>query len=208
LSVTAEEARSLLSELAGRGISLRPGPDGTLRCKPKGKLTPRDTTRIKECKRSLLGLLASTDKSHVAYPAYLAYPPPTKADTYGEPTGDASGDATGDASVPTFVREREEQAARLGLVARWSSKFGYIAIHDPTTGEWYDLPTKEAPDWAKRECFKRRELRKYQGITRLLTQAEMEEVWREEETSIWASPWRPDDARDGLIYDTDNIEEE
>jgi len=63
------------------------------------------------------------------------------------------------------------------LVARFSrEEFGFISIHDPTTGEWHDIPTKGAPAWAKAEAFKRKDLYR-SGERRLLTQAELEEIW-------------------------------
>ena len=54
-----------------------------------------------------------------------------------------------------------------------------MSIHDPTTGEWHDIPTKQAPKWAKNEAFKRSGLYKA-GEKRFLTQSELEEVWRTE----------------------------
>jgi len=91
------------------------------------------------------------------------------------------------------------------LVARWSYEFGFISIHDPTSGEWYDLPTKATPSWAKNECFLRRELRKERGITRLLNQREIEEVWREKQAEMWeehAPPAAlPPGRKPGLRYD-------
>jgi hypothetical protein len=38
-------------------------------------------------------------------------------------------------------RERKLQAARRrGFVAAYSKEPGYIALHDPITGEWHDFP--------------------------------------------------------------------
>ncbi len=77
----------------------------------------------------------------------------------------------------------DDPAHRLGLVAKWSRDFGFISLHDPTTGEWHDVQTKEAPAWARREAGKRRELHK--GGNRnayRLTSREMEEIF-EAETS-------------------------
>ena len=84
------------------------------------------------------------------------------------------------ALLPRFVQRELERADALGLVARFSHEFGHISIHDPTTGEWHDLPSEEAPVWAKSEAFKRKELRKYHGVTRLLTRAELEEIYLQE----------------------------
>jgi hypothetical protein len=77
--------------------------------------------------------------------------------------------------------ETPSEAEQLGLVAMWSIEFGYISVHDPTTGEWHDLRTEDAPGWAKREAFKRKEL--YKDGNRkayCLTATEMEEVWEAE----------------------------
>ena len=77
-------------------------------------------------------------------------------------------------------------------------------IHDPTTGEWYDVGYKDAPGWAKREARKRRELRKEDGVTRLLTAAEMEEVWEKEQALMWEQPAVTEK---GIVYE-DYINEE
>jgi len=173
--LSAALAEILLTELAERGFSLRCVADGTLRCSPKSKLTEEDSRRIRVHREELLSLVST--KENVSSPIVPSSPPPTKADTYGELSGDDSGDDSGDGIVPSFVKERLERAERLGLVARWSYEFGYISVHDPTTGEWYDVATKDAPHWARREASKRKELRKLRGITRLLTQSEMEELY-------------------------------
>jgi hypothetical protein len=47
-------------------------------------------------------------------------------------------------AIPRFIEQVLERASELGLVARWSREFGFISIHDPTTGEWHDIPMKEA----------------------------------------------------------------
>src|SRR5215207_5490590 len=89
------------------------------------------------------------------------------------------------ASLPRFIERELEQASELGLIARWSRTFGYVAIHDPTTGEWHDLLTKEAPGWAKREAHKRKELSKFGGTHRTLTASEMERIWQNEQAQRW-----------------------
>ena len=42
-------------------------------------------------------------------------------------------------------RERKslEKADRRGLVIRWAREPGYVAIHDPTTGEWHEVKASE-----------------------------------------------------------------
>ena len=106
--------------------------------------------------------------------------------------------------IPRFILRELVRASELGLIARWSREFGYISIHDPTTGEWHDLPTKEAPGWAKREAHKRKELRKHEGITRLLTRDEIEEIFETERPAMWEHPAINDK---GIVYE-DYLEEE
>jgi hypothetical protein len=72
----------------------------------------------------------------------------------------ADGEA-GDGSAPPLApaleaarARRLERAAALGLVARWAdykTAKGHIAIHDPASGEWAEVPYKDAPGWAQRE---------------------------------------------------------
>jgi hypothetical protein len=82
-------------------------------------------------------------------------------------------------------RRRLEKAEALGLVAKWAdyrSAKGHIAIHDPGSGQWVDLPYKEAPPWAQREARKRSELYRSSGDARAFdyTAAEMNAIWEEE----------------------------
>jgi hypothetical protein len=44
-------------------------------------------------------------------------------------------------------RQRLEQAERIGLVIKWSKEPGYVAIHDPTTGDWHEVLASECPPW-------------------------------------------------------------
>jgi len=178
-------ARLLLTELEERGISLRPSPNGNLRCKPQSYLTPEDILRIKEHKAELLVIVGG---EYVASPA--------------------------SPRVPHFVKAEQELRARkasaLGLVARFCwEEFGYISIHDPTTGEWHDVSTEQAPKWAKDEAFKRRDLYKA-GEKRFLTQGELEEVWRkergEEEKGIEDHVGTVVDAK-GVLYEDHKGEE-
>jgi hypothetical protein len=37
-------------------------------------------------------------------------------------------------------RKRLEEAERRGLIIKWSREPGYVVLHDPTTGEWHDVP--------------------------------------------------------------------
>ena len=78
---------------------------------------------------------------------------------------------------PSAKTAKTPDADQLGLVATWSVEFGYVSIHDPTAGEWFDLRTRDAPEWAVREARKRKELYR-DGNRRAyrLTSRQMEEI--------------------------------
>lgn len=42
-------------------------------------------------------------------------------------------------------RLRLEAADRRGLVIRWAKEPSYIALHDPTTGEWHEVKASKGP---------------------------------------------------------------
>lgn len=42
-----------------------------------------------------------------------------------------------------WERRRLEEADRRGLVIKWAREPGYIALHDPTTGEWHEVRASE-----------------------------------------------------------------
>jgi hypothetical protein len=70
---------------------------------------------------------------------------------------------------------------RRGLIAKWAREFGYVSIRDPVSGEWVSVEFKSAPEWAKWEARKRKEL--YKGGNRAayeLTARQMEKIWEEE----------------------------
>ncbi len=79
------------------------------------------------------------------------------------------------------LRAETSGADRRGLVARWSRVFGYIEIHDPTEGEWHDLPWKEAPSWSRWEARKRKDLAKFGDRRALdLPAGGIREIWEAE----------------------------
>ena len=82
----------------------------------------------------------------------------------------------------TDKTDKTSEGARLGLVATWSAEFGYVSLHDPTTGEWHDLKTTLAPEWAVGEARQRKELYK-SGNPRAyrLSARDMEEVWKSDQ---------------------------
>ncbi len=42
-------------------------------------------------------------------------------------------------------RKRLEEAERRGLIIKWSREPGYVALHDPTIGEWHEIKASECP---------------------------------------------------------------
>lgn len=44
-------------------------------------------------------------------------------------------------------RQRLVEAERIGLLIKWSKAPGYVAIHDPTTGDWHEVLASECPPW-------------------------------------------------------------
>ena len=44
-------------------------------------------------------------------------------------------------------RQRLEAADRRGLVIKWAREPGYVALHDPTTGEWHEVEASGCPHW-------------------------------------------------------------
>jgi hypothetical protein len=85
---------------------------------------------------------------------------------------------------PPSKTSNTPESERLGLIATWSHEFGFVSIHDPTTGEWHDLTTGDAPDWAVREAFRRKDLYR-SGVRKAyrLTSREMEEIRESERSS-------------------------
>ena len=82
----------------------------------------------------------------------------------------------------TVKTSKTPEPTELGLVATWSAEFDYVSLHDPTTGEWHDLKTTVAPEWAVGEARQRKELYK-SGNRRAyrLSARDMEEVWKSDQ---------------------------
>jgi hypothetical protein len=86
----------------------------------------------------------------------------------------------------------------LGMIVTWAHEFGYVSIHDPVLGEWWDVLTKDAPAWALNEARRRKELYKDGNLKAYrLTSREMQELWEKE---------HPPDP--GLIEEEYPVEEE
>ena len=79
----------------------------------------------------------------------------------------------------TDKTDRTSEAAQLGLIATWSAEFGHVSLHDPTTGDWHNLKTTVAPEWAVGEARRRKEL--YKSGNRWayrLSARDMEDLWK------------------------------
>jgi hypothetical protein len=85
-------------------------------------------------------------------------------------------------TAKTAKTAKTPEADELGLVATWSVEFGYVSIHDPVEGVWWDLKTTDAPGWAVGEARRRKELYK-SGNRRAyrLTAHDMEELWKNDQ---------------------------
>ena len=43
----------------------------------------------------------------------------------------------------SWERRKLEEADRRGLIIRWAKERGWIALHDPLTGEWHEVRASE-----------------------------------------------------------------
>jgi|SRR5215204_1494034 len=118
---------------------------------------------------------------------------------FGEPDSPADDFDEGDLP-PALAKARArrlEKARELGLVAQWASykkAKGCVTIHDPTTGEWHELPWKGAPSWAMWEVSERSSLYKFTGDASAfdLTASQIEEIWEEKHPP-------EEDAEEGIV---------
>jgi hypothetical protein len=58
------------------------------------------------------------------------------------------------AFIRLLERERKklEEGERIGLLIKWGRAPGYVAIHDPTTGDWHEVLASESPPWVIEEA--------------------------------------------------------
>jgi hypothetical protein len=57
-------------------------------------------------------------------------------------------------------RRRIEEACRRGLVVRWSEYPTWIALHDPLSGDWHELPASTCSPSLVEEADRRRKKRR------------------------------------------------
>jgi hypothetical protein len=124
----------LVEALAAKGVRLY-AEGGDLKYRgPRSALAPETIARLKAHKPEIVVALTATPT-----------PPPQEPPAPEEP-----------AALSAFAKRKLEQASEMGLVAMWSRHHGYVSVHDPTTGEWHDLRTGDAPDWAVPEARRRK----------------------------------------------------
>jgi hypothetical protein len=83
--------------------------------------------------------------------------------------------------VAQLQARKLQAAAARGLTAKWSKHFGYVSLHDPTTGEVHDVSTKDAPKWVLWEVSTRKRLWKSGRRDAFdLTSAQIQELWEAE----------------------------
>jgi hypothetical protein len=96
-------------------------------------------------------------------------------------TGDQKNAQPGTAKTAKTNSEAEER----GLVATWAGTFGFVSIHDPVSGEWHDIKTKEAPGWALAEAGLRKRLYRGGDCRAYSHNAKkMQEIWDSEHPPI------------------------
>jgi len=171
----------VLSEISRRGITLRCGrTEDRLNAKPTSALTPELVEEIREHKMEIIQIMREDEdmrRTGIIQSERQVFDLAREHFDLQAPDScrrDCDGRRADHLRVGGGGHHR-------GLVARWSKAFGYIAIHDPITGQWHDLPTKDAPDWARREAHKRKEL--WRGGNKQafdLARAQMEEIWEAE----------------------------
>jgi hypothetical protein len=63
-----------------------------------------------------------------------------------------------------YEQRRLEEAERRGLVIKYARELGWIALHDPTSGEWHEVLASECPPWIL-ESAKAEKRGKRSGVT-------------------------------------------
>lgn len=185
--MSTSRARKIIESLDRLGVALEATPAGRLRYTPRSKVDKEMRGELLRHKPELLRILSTVGKSYIPSPSSPPSPSSQTPDINGETSGDGYGDGISDDAPqpppprPAFIRQAEEKASALGLVARWSRHFGYISLYDSTSGEWHDVQTKDAPSWAKWEAHKRKELwRSGDSHAYDLTALDMSEIWEDE----------------------------
>ena len=142
-----------------------------------------DTLKEEEIKHTTAALREGQSRRSIGPPAKpkapICLPSKTSKTTNGHEAEDKNLQTPEKLTVKT---SKTPEPAQLGLIAAWSAEFGYVSLHDPTTGEWHDLKTTLAPEWAVGEARQRKEL--YRSGNRRayrLSARDMEEIWKSDQ---------------------------
>jgi hypothetical protein len=177
--------QEVLRELGAVGITLTVLETDRLIARPTERVTPEIKETLQENKPAIIRALRSAKNPE-------EYPPEQEPLT---------------ASPRDLAR-----AAQMGLCSMWVREFGWVAVHDPTTGEWHDIPTKEANygphPWMISEAQRRTRLwRAGDRNAYLLNREQMEQIWAQEfrQGEITGEPGIVDPheqtSAEGLIYE-------
>lgn len=128
----------LLAELSARGVIVSQSGDRLLIDAPKGELTPELKEQLRQAKTALLAALADPEEDATADPASRTWMP----EAVSAP-GETGTPALGDDRAP--AEQAKPSTPWRGIVTAWGRERGWLAVRDPNTGEWHDLPAREAP---------------------------------------------------------------
>jgi hypothetical protein len=131
-------AADLLAELAKRGAIVTQSGDRLLIDAPKGVLTPELKEQLQQAKTALLAALAAPDAGSVRDPTLDA------STAHGEDdTAEAEAVDRGKSHAP--AEPSRPSIPWRGVVTCWARERGWLAVRDPFTGEWHEIPAREAP---------------------------------------------------------------
>ena len=190
----------ILRELGAVGITLTVLEPDRLIARPTERVTPEIKETLRGHKPEIIRALRSAENPEG---------PP------GEPSPEPKLASALTASPRDLAR-----AAQMGLCSMWArGEFGYVSVHDPLTGEWHSLPTKDAnfgdAPWMISEAQRRKRLwRAGNRNAYRLNREQMEQRWDEESQQGAVAddpgivdPHQAKKSVEGLIYE-DYLEEE
>jgi TubC N-terminal docking domain len=131
-------AVELLAELAVRGVIVTRAGDRLLLDAPIGTLTPELKEQLRQAKAALLAALAASEDDDKADPASgLHAPNAGREPCETEVVGCGDGRASVEGVTPSIPWR--------SVMTTWGRERGWLAVRDPYTGEWHEIPAREAP---------------------------------------------------------------
>lgn len=128
----------LLAELAGRGVIVSRTGDRLLIDAPKGVLTLELKEQLRQAKTALLAALGEPELDGAGNPASGVHASDAESTPREAEIADR-GDGLAPAMQPT------PSIPWRGVVTSWGRERGWLAVRDPFTGEWHEIPAREAP---------------------------------------------------------------